>query len=75
MLINFNTGYYDKGILITDRRMIINKYFKETLFLDLCSTIPIIYVFKRNIEQPIDYVISSFIFLKFFAAKRCWQKI
>lgn len=39
--LNFNTGYYEKGILVMNRKSICLKYVKTWFFLDLFSSIPI----------------------------------
>ncbi|EGR29934.1 hypothetical protein IMG5_145890 [Ichthyophthirius multifiliis] len=41
IFINFNTSYYSKGLLITDRTQICYKYFKKRFFLDLIAIIPL----------------------------------
>ena len=35
ILINFNTGYYEKGTIIKDRRLIFIHYLKGSLFADI----------------------------------------
>jgi hypothetical protein len=38
--VNFNTGFLRKGILVMNRREIINNYFKTWFFLDLLASFP-----------------------------------
>lgn len=40
MLINFQTGYYEKHHLITDKTLIKKKYLKNWFAIDLISTLP-----------------------------------
>jgi hyperpolarization activated cyclic nucleotide-gated potassium channel 2 len=41
ILINFNTGFYEKGILIMDRVKILKNYLSFWFWVDIVSTIPI----------------------------------
>ena len=50
-ILNFNTGYYDKGVLIMKRKQIILTYLKTWFILDFFAVLPYSYV--------IDYVISQ----------------
>ncbi|KRX09050.1 Cyclic nucleotide-binding protein [Pseudocohnilembus persalinus] len=43
MALNFNSGYYKKGVLITDKRKIIKNYVKGALFPDILAQIPLVY--------------------------------
>ena len=40
ILLNLNTGYYEKGSIILDREKIIKSYFQFWLWFDLITTIP-----------------------------------
>lgn len=40
ILVNFNTGYYKKGNLIMERRMIIFTYMRTWFLIDLIASIP-----------------------------------
>lgn len=40
ILLNFNTAYYDKGLMHEDRRSIIKHYVKGNFFWDLIVIIP-----------------------------------
>eukprot|EP00347_Sterkiella_histriomuscorum_P000699 403374844 len=44
----FNTGFYDKGVLIMNRKLIAKKYMHSTLIVDILSNLPInfLLVFK-----------------------------
>lgn len=37
VLINFNTGYYEKGVIITDKKKIIRNYVYTNLIPDLLA--------------------------------------
>lgn len=50
-LINFNTGYYEKGVLVMKRRQIIFKYLKTWFLLDILAIFPYSLI--------VDSVISS----------------
>ena len=38
ILLNFNTAYYEEGILVLDRKKISNNYLKTSFWIDLIST-------------------------------------
>ena len=40
ILLNFNTSIYEKGVLITDRKVIIKNYLKLWFWVDLISSFP-----------------------------------
>ena len=40
IFLNFNTGIYEKGILVMQRKRITEKYLKSWFFLDLLSSFP-----------------------------------
>lgn len=42
ILVHLNTGFYDKGVLVTDRIHILINYFSNRIFHDLISLIPFI---------------------------------
>ncbi len=47
ILINLNTGYYDKGIPITKKSKIIINYLKNNIITDIVCVVPLItYFFK-----------------------------
>lgn len=41
ILVGFNTGYYDKGVLIMNRRHIALRYLESTFVFDLISSFPV----------------------------------
>lgn len=43
LIMNFNTGYYYKGMLVSDRMRITKKYIRSSFIFDGISIIPIIY--------------------------------
>lgn len=51
------TGYYDKGVLIMNRKLIAKRYFKQTLLFDAVANIPT-HTFM-TFEAYIDLKISS----------------
>lgn len=42
MFLSFNTGFYQKGIIVTDRKLIALNYCKGALMTDLLAQIPLI---------------------------------
>lgn len=44
ILLNFFTGYYEKGILIMDHRRIFMNYVKGWFIVDLISSLPVSYL-------------------------------
>ena len=55
ILLNLNTGYYEKGSIILDREKIIKNYFQFWLWFDLITTIP--YSWILNDSKNGDYSI------------------
>ena len=52
IIISIKTGFYSKGILITDSQIVFMNYFKNKFFLDLISLIPFIISFNnKNYEN------------------------
>lgn len=48
-LINFNTGYYDKGIAVNNKWKILKNYIKNNFLTDILAVIPnIIYHYALN---------------------------
>lgn len=56
-----NTGYYDKGILVLNRRKIIIKYVTETLLADILSIFPFFYT-----PGPLKYKMNDLLIIKDF---------
>lgn len=50
MLVSLNTGFYNEGEYIEDRKFIIKKYFKKWIWIDLISSFP----YSWTIENPLD---------------------
>lgn len=44
LLLNFFTAYYEKGVLITDRKKIVKRYLKTWFMVDLCSSVPFSFI-------------------------------
>lgn len=44
IILNFITGYYEKGVLIMDLPMIAKNYLKGYLLLDILSSFPISFI-------------------------------
>lgn len=44
ILLNFTTGYYEKELLVRNRKKIIIRYFKFWFWLDMISTMPYTYI-------------------------------
>jgi hypothetical protein len=49
ILINFNTAYYDKGLMHEDRKSIVKHYIKGNFFWDLVVVIPFL---MSNLNIP-----------------------
>ena len=47
IIINFNTGYYNKGTLIISRKSLAKHYIKSSFLFDVISFIPIFLEFKK----------------------------
>jgi hypothetical protein len=45
MVLNFNTGFYKEGILITNRKDIVTEYIKGWFFFDFVSSFPYSFIF------------------------------
>ena len=45
ILLNFNTSYYNEGLIVTDRLKITFRYLKFWFWVDLVSTFPFEYAF------------------------------
>ena len=43
IFVNMNTGYYDNGLLVTDRWKIIVHYIKHHSITDMVAVIPLVY--------------------------------
>lgn len=48
ILINFNTGFYRKGVVVMKRRDIIFNYLKTWFWLDLIASFPYNWVFNLD---------------------------
>ncbi|CAK62923.1 unnamed protein product (macronuclear) [Paramecium tetraurelia] len=49
IIINFNTAYYDKGLMHEDRKSIVKHYLKDNFFWDLIVVIPFL---MSNLDIP-----------------------
>lgn len=70
--LNFRTGYYENGVLITDSTKIARKYLKSWFWIDFFTSVP----FYVIIEGSIHSSASSSEFsksLKFFKYPRLWR--
>ncbi|EAR93587.2 cyclic nucleotide-binding domain protein (macronuclear) [Tetrahymena thermophila SB210] len=52
-LIHFNTGYFEKGQVITSRTKIFKKYFKNNILNDLISLVPFLITIYGELSQQI----------------------
>lgn len=43
VLMFINTAFYEKGVLVTDRKQIFINYFDKRFFKDIFSNIPLLY--------------------------------
>lgn len=68
MLVNLNTGFYDKGVCVRDRKLITIHYCKNYLFKDLVSIVPFILYFMVYpfFHKYKDYYPNSILLLFFY---------
>lgn len=45
VIINFNTGFYKKGAIITERAKIVKNYMKNAFLPDILAQVPLVYNF------------------------------
>eukprot|EP00959_Pyramimonas_sp_CCMP1952_P162371 3394914-Pyramimonas_sp.AAC.1 len=41
IVLNFFTGYYDRGVIVMDQAMVANKYIRSWLWIDLVASVPV----------------------------------
>ncbi|KAL4487100.1 hypothetical protein ABPG72_001552 [Tetrahymena utriculariae] len=70
--VNFNTGFFEKGELITSRTRIAQNYIRNMLFVDLMSIGPLIAYFLKH-QKSVS--ITSFFLLSFFCKIKCFTRI
>lgn len=73
IIVNFNTGFYEKNDLVIDRKLIALRYFKVWFWIDLVATIPfeqIIGLFSPSGVNAQNNYIQLLRFLKFFRLLR-----
>lgn len=80
VLINFNTGYYEKGIIITNKKKIIKNYACKNLIPDLLAQIPLyLNIFaSKKADDTFIYIIYSLeflIFLQIFSLKEVFNRL
>ena len=52
--LNFSTGFYEKGSLVTNRLLVIKHYFKQSFFLDFFITFPFNWIIEGGVLVPED---------------------
>lgn len=79
IIVKLMTAYYDKGLLITDKRAIIQNYFHNHLIYDLTSYLPIFIQssLKFNPDnqslQNVFFFIQPLVFIKIFDLAKLLQ--
>lgn len=58
IILQFNTAYYDSGILKSQRKEIAKNYLKGSFIVDCLSMVPLLF----NFDQ--DYFLNFFILLR-----------
>jgi hypothetical protein len=58
IVLDFNTGFYEEGVLITDRQQISINYFKNDFLINLISTAGL---FTQILFEDLTYL--NFVFL------------
>lgn len=53
LMLNFNTGFYKEGILITNRRDIVVEYLRGWFFFDFISSFPYSFIFD-SLEMEVS---------------------
>lgn len=53
MILSLNTGFYRKGIIVTDRKEIVKNYLKGPLITDLLAQIPLIVAYYIDANSSI----------------------
>ena len=70
LIITMKTGFYSKGILILDSKVVFYKYFKQRFWLDLFSFFPFIISINSNYKE-----ISIFFLLQGVRIKKISRKL
>lgn len=55
IFVNFFTGYFEKGIVIMDRKKIFINYLKTWFIVDMISSIPFSFVYFGNSEASTNF--------------------
>jgi hypothetical protein len=58
VLLNFNTGYYDQGMLVMNRKVIFYNYIKGWLIFDIISSFPYAFLFD-NLEISLEVLSTA----------------
>ena len=63
-----NTGYYDKRVLIDDRRKVVRHYYSNCLLYDILSLLSVMInrAYFPNLNYKVTYAINLLIFSKFY---------
>jgi len=70
-LLKFVTGYYENGVVVEDRGLIIHHYIKKGLVFDIVSYLPVLAQSVVKTYFPkISYILKIFQLLMFFKIKR-----
>ena len=70
-LLKFITGYYENGIIVEDKSLIVHHYLKKGLLFDILSYLPVIIqsIFKQSFPE-LALLLKSLQLLLFFKLKR-----
>ena len=72
IIINFNTGFYLRGVLVKERNSIITNYFKRGLMWDLFAILPLmenILIFTNVFRALNVFVLSKYMTLRYIIDK------
>ena len=72
MLVNLNTGVYERGVLIKNRKYIMNYYLRRGLLWDISSILSLldnIIIFKGIFRLLNLFVVSKYITLRLIVDK------
>ena len=72
IIINFNTGFYLRGVLVKERNSIITNYFKRGLMWDIFAILPLmenILIFTNVFRALNIFVLSKYMTLRYIIDK------
>ncbi|KRX01125.1 hypothetical protein PPERSA_08226 [Pseudocohnilembus persalinus] len=68
-LLTLNLGFYQKGILIVDRKMILHNYYKNLFYFDICGFFSVLVNFFDQSRNIYAFIMEIPFFFKIFQLK------